>query len=367
MNRIVVKRSQLAFLLLFVAMAIASHSQTFTALASFDYNNGGDPVSSLAEGLDGNFYGVTPDGGSLNCYPLGCGALFRMSPEGKITLLNNFSCTGACPNGMKPIGGLVRASDGNLYGTTTLGANYQNCSLYLGCGTIFQFSSSDGELRTLHAFDGKTEGGLSSAALIQATDGNLYGTARVGGAADAGTVFEISPQGEVTTLYDFCSEANCADGSSPFGGLVQATNGNFYGTTRGEGKMAGTVFEITPEGVLTTLYTFCTQNNCADGTHPKDSLIQASDGNLYGTTSGGGVRRYGTIFMITLAGKLTTLHRFDLTHGANPYGGLMQATDGNLYGLTFYGGTPGPGVVYRLSTGLKTLIEVGLAEASGRR
>lgn len=417
MNRIVAKRSQLAFLLLCVTTAIVSRAQTFTTLASFNFADGGYPASSLVEGLDGNFYGVTPDGGSLDCYPLGCGALFRMSPQGAITLLNNFPCSLACLNGAKPIGSLVLASDGNFYGTTTAGGNYNNCSIFQGCGTIFELSA-DGRFRTVHAFVGKTEGGLSSAALIQATDGNLYGTARVGGVADAGTVFqvtlqgkvttlhsfrktdgsdpigalvqgsngnfygttssggahdagtvfEVTPQGDLSTLHDFCSDANCADGSSPVAGLVLTTNGNFYGTTRGGvGKAAGTIFEITPTGTLTTLYTFCAQARCADGNHPKASLIQASDGNLYGTTFSGGVQRQGTIFEITPTGTLTTLHRFQYANGANPYGGLMQASSGNFYGLATYGGTGTFGIAFSLSTGLSSFVGTRLVATPGQR
>lgn len=407
--KIIVKTRHLASLLPFalIVISIASHGQTFTALTSFDYENGAYPISSLAEGLDGNFYGVTPRGGSLRCYPLGCGSLFKMTPDGTILRSYNFSTSGGDPNGWDPIGSLVLASNGSLYGTTTAGGTFTDCSIYLGCGSIFELPSDD-RIDTLHYFEGGTEGGLVSAALIQANDGDLYGTARVGGthgygtvfkatlegnvttlhsfkqtdgsdpmgalvqgpngnfygttlsggAHYAGTVFEITPEGDSTTLHNFCSEPNCADGSSPSGGLVMATNGNFYGTTRGgPGQISGTVFELTPAGVLNTLHTFCTLKDCADGSHPKDGLIQASDGNLYGTTFEGGTQNYGTIFKITLSGTLTTLHKFDLVYGANPYGGLIQASDGNLYGLTFFGGSPGVGIAYRLNIGSDPLAE----------
>jgi uncharacterized repeat protein (TIGR03803 family) len=404
----IVQKSQSAFLVVLVltGVVIGSHAQTFTALGSFDYTNGAYPVSSLAEGLDGNFYGVTPNGGSLDCYPLGCGALFRMTPEGKIKLLYNFPYSGGDPNGSTPIGSLVLASNGIFYGTTAAGGPFTDCPVFLGCGAIFEVSAH-GEIRTLHNFDGDSEGGLVSAALIQATDGDLYGTARVGGSQGfgtvfkatlrgdvttlhsfkrtdgsdpmgalvqgpdgnfygttlsggdnfAGTVFEITPQGSLTTLHNFCSEANCADGSSPAAGLVLAANGNFYGTTRGTGQLAGTVFEITPAGVLTTLYTFCSLKGCADGSHPKDGLIPADDGNLYGTTFEGGTQNYGTIFKVTPAGTLTTIHRFDLTHGANPYGGLIQASDGNLYGLASSCASPPFGTAYRLNMASNLLAE----------
>jgi uncharacterized repeat protein (TIGR03803 family) len=398
----VFNKGRLVLLLVLVSAGLVtgSRGQTFTALGSFNFTNGGYPISSLTEGPDGNrnFYGVTPNGGSLDCYPLGCGALFSVTPEGKVKLLYNFPYSGGDANGSAPLGALVVANNGLFYGTTTEGGSFSDCQIYLGCGDIFEFSDNGG-IQTLHDFDGGSEGGLVSAGLIQATDGDLYGTARVGGSKGfgtvfkatlrgkvttlhsfnrtdgsdpmgslvqgtdgdfygttssggtsfAGTVFKITSEGSFTTLYNFCSQANCADGSSPTGGLVLATNGSFYGTTRGTGYLPGTIFEITPAGVVTTLYTFCSLKDCADGSHPKDSLIQASDGNLYGTTFDGGTQNYGTIFKVTLAGTLTTIHRFDLVYGANPYGGLIQASDGNLYGLTFFGGSPGPGVIYRLN------------------
>jgi uncharacterized repeat protein (TIGR03803 family) len=396
----IVNKSRLGLLLLLVfpGLVTCARGQAFTALGSFNFTNGGYPISSLTEGSDGNFYGVSPNGGSLDCYPLGCGALFKVTPEGKIILLYNFPYSGGDPNGSNPIGSLVLANNGVFYGTTTAGGSFTDCSIYLGCGAIFEFSDNSG-IQTIHDFDGGSEGSLISDGLIQATDGDLYGTARVGGSEGfgtvfkatlrgevttlhsfkrsdgsdpmgalvqgrdgefygttlsggknfAGTVFKITTEGSLTTLYDFCAETNCADGSSPTGGLVLATNGNFYGTTRGTGYLPGTVFEITPAGVLTTLYTFCSLKGCGDGSHPKDGLVQAIDGNLYGTTFDGGTQNYGTIFKVTPAGTLTTIHRFNLVYGANPYGGLIQASDGNLYGLTFFGGSPGPGVVYRLN------------------
>ena len=133
----------------------------------------------------------------------------------------------------------------------------------------------------------------------------------------------------MTTLHIFC-QGDCTDGAGPKGALVQAVNGNFYGTTSG-GVSSGTVFEITPAGTLTTLHSF----EGADGASPFDALIQATDGNFYGTTTQGGTSTAcsfgcGTVFKITPAGTLTTLHSFESTDGSSPYAGLIQATDGNL-------------------------------------
>jgi uncharacterized repeat protein (TIGR03803 family) len=229
-------------------------------------------------------------------------------------------------------------------------------------------------LTTLHRFDA-TDGYQPNAALIQGTDGNLYGMTAFGGAHGEGTVFKITPGGKLTTLYDFCSQSNCTDGAAPYGiRLVQATNGDFYGTTSEGGASGGnvdlcggvgcgTVFKITPSGKLTTLYSFCSQGggNCTDGTFP-NSLVQGTDGNLYGTASGGGYNGgdvchgysgCGTVFKITPSGTLTTLHTFDYTDGANSQAALVQGTDGNFYGTTTFGvasgGTYGLGTVFKIT------------------
>ena len=135
----------------------------------------------------------------------------------------------------------------------------------------------------LHTFDG-TDGSNPHASLIQATDGNFYGTAYAGGDSDNGTVFRITPAGALTTLHSF----DGADGAFPVANLVEATDGNFYGTTYFGGNCGspgcGTVFKITPSGTLTVLYVFCSQPNCSDGSLPASPLLQASDGNFYGTT-----------------------------------------------------------------------------------
>jgi uncharacterized repeat protein (TIGR03803 family) len=165
---------------------------------------------------------------------------------------------------------------------------------------------------TLHSFDG-TDGDAPSAALIQAGNGNLYGTTVSG---NNGTVFKITPSGTLTTLYTFCSQSGCTDGSGPEGGLVQATNGDFYGTTLlGGVTNNGTVFKITPSGKVTTLYSFCSQSGCTDGKNPSAGLVRATNGDFYGTTGYGGANCFnytptgcGTVFKITPSGTLTTLY-----------------------------------------------------------
>jgi uncharacterized repeat protein (TIGR03803 family) len=157
-------------------------------------------------------------------------------------------------------------------------------------------------LATLHSFDG-TDGANPHGGLVQATNGDFYGTTLVGGANDDGTVFKITPRGKLTILYSFCSLGYpCPDGVVPEAGLVQAINGDFYGTTGGAGANGngGTIFEITPSGALTTLYSFCSQNGCTDGSSPEAALIQATNGVFYGTTYYGGAYNSGTVFSLSV-------------------------------------------------------------------
>jgi uncharacterized repeat protein (TIGR03803 family) len=214
--------------------------------------------------------------------------------------------------------------------------------------TIFDFNGTDG-VAPQYMF------------LIQATDGNFYGTTTLGGQDGAGTVFKITPSGQQSVLYNFC--INCPTGSSPYAGVVQATDGNFYGTTYEGGNYGqGTVFKITPAGELTSLYSFCLGGApCVDGNLPTAALVQGSDGNLYGTTTEGGAFGEafgGTLFRITLGGTLTTLYSFGSgTDGNDPFGGLVEGTDGNLYGTTAWGGANGWGTVYRATLdGAETVI-----------
>jgi uncharacterized repeat protein (TIGR03803 family) len=206
--------------------------------------------------------------------------------------------------------------------------------------------------KTLQSFN-STDGANPYAGLVQATNGNLYGTTYGGGPVGAGTVFKMTPTGTLTTLYSFCSQSGCTDGLGVIAGLVQATNGNLYGTTINDGAngAGGTIFKITPGGTLTTLYSFCSQSGCTDGATPPAGLIQATDGNFYGTTFTGGANNDGTVFKITPSGRLATLHSFDGTDGANPWAGLMQGTDGNFYGTTSAGGANSNGMCGSIGCG----------------
>ena len=286
--------------------------------------NGAGPLA-LAQASDGNLYVTTEIGANL------CGNVVRISTNGDFTLLHSFSVDdGDYPNS------LVQAGDGNLYGTT----QYDN---FDGYGTVFRISTG-GDFTLLYSFSGGDDSAYPQA-LVQATDGNLYGTT-AGGLFDTnsssfehGTVFRITLDGDLTTLYSF---AGGDDGSSPYN-LIQASDGNLYGTDGGGKYGYGTVFRISLNGDLTTLYSFAAGD---DGGGPV-SLIQASDGNLYGT-DGGGKYSYGTVFRISTNGDFTTLYTFSGgDDGSYPYN-LIQASDGNLYG-TDGGGKYDYGTVFRIS------------------
>jgi uncharacterized repeat protein (TIGR03803 family) len=312
-------------------------TQPFTLLLSL--NSGSYLVGPLVQGLDGNLYGTTYGGGTI-----GYGTIFGITTGGTPTSLYSFSGI----DGASPVGGLTLANNGNFYGTTSMGGTR-------GDGTVFEFSPS-GLLTPLYVFNGGT-GATPDDAPVQGTDGNFYGTTEGGGTDGWGTVFKITPSGAPTTLYSFCPKgAPCADGANPYAGLVQATNGHFYGTTLGGGaNRGGTVFEIASTGPPTTLHSF----SGPDGAAPQGTLTQGTDGNFYGTTGGGGTEGYGTVFKLTPKGTLTTLHSFlNSTDGSAPVGGLVQATDGNLYGVASGGGLYGYGTIFEISTkgfGITTL------------
>ena len=339
-----------------MATAALSPAQTLTTLHSFNGNDGAIPYAGLIQATDGNFYGTTENGGVNN------GTVFKITPTGTFTTAHFFCTWSNCLDGSNPFAGLVQGTDGNLYGTTVDYGGY-------GYGNVFQLSLSD-TMTALYSFCAEAncpDQGYPFAALVQGTDGNFYGTASGEWALEGfyignGTVFKINPQGTLTTLHSFVP---LIDGEDPTAGLVEGTDGNFYGTASGGGSgrgIGGTVFKITPAGTLTTLYMFCAQTNCADGSNPYAGLIQASDGNFYGTTVVGGAysstsnQGYGTVFRITPAGTLTTLHSFSGPDGAYPQGALVQGTDGNFYGTTSaggaYGGSStnhGDGTVFRIT------------------
>ncbi len=317
---------------------------TFTAIYSFcsqaDCTDGANPFAGLIQATNGELYGTTLNGGSG-----GFGSVFKMTLGGALTTLHSFSIG----DGEEPEAALIQASNGDLYGTTMVGGAH-------GDGTVFKITPS-GTLTRLHSFDG-TDGKSPMAALVQATNGNLYGTTYGGGEHNRGTVFRMNPGGTLTTLHSF----DGTDGANPDAGLLQASNGDLYGVTGAGGAHGGgTVFKITEGGTLTTLYSFCSQSSCTDGKSPDGSLIQATDGNLYGTTNGGGANGAGTVFSINPAGTPTTLFSFSAQsgsiEGANPAAGVIQDPDGSFYGTTFTGGADDYGTIFNVSMGFSPFVK----------
>jgi uncharacterized repeat protein (TIGR03803 family) len=355
---------------------------TLTPLYSFCSAGGASctdgyyPVAGLVQDTNGDFYGTTYEGGA-NCAPYGCGTTFKIGPSGGSTFtpLYSFCTQGGCADGAEPIGGLIQANNGELYGTTQNGGTYNS-------GAVFKIGASGGStFKLVYSFCSQmvsgncTDGEYPRAGLVQATNGDLYGATYYGGANGLGTIFKITPSGALTTVYNF----DGAHGAYPSAGLVQATNGEFYGTTSGGGTSnqceggCGTVFKIkttsTPPYTLTRLYSFCHQPGCPDGASPASGLIQATNGYFYGTTYAGGANNSGTIFKIGASGGGTfqTLYTFcaagngNCTDGANPAAALVQGTSGDFYGTTEYGGDSDTcsscGTVFRLSVGLGPFVE----------
>jgi len=243
-------------------------------------------------------------------------------------------------DGSNPTAPPIQGLDGNFYGTASgQGENGRS-------GSVYKITSS-GVFTTLHSFTG-TDGAIPTAPLMQATDGNFYGTTYFGGANGAGTIFRISASGKFKVLFNFALVTGYPNAS-----LIQGSDGNFYGVTTGNsgnGYQGGFAFKMTPGGMLTVLHTF---TGGSDGDNQIGGLVQATDGNFYGTNNVGGSGGEGTIFRISSTGAFTTLYGFDNDAvGANPQNTLLQHTNGMLYGETVIGGTSNMGVFYSFDVGL---------------
>ncbi len=313
---------------------------TFTYIHNFSTANKTGP-SSLIQGSDGNFYGTTNEAGTTNP----SGTVFELTPAGTLTTLYTF--TGGS-DGDSPYS-LVQGSDGNFYGATAL--HYNEATKISTLGTIFKITPA-GALTTLHQFANSTGDGSEAIAIIQGSDGNLYGTTD-GGVNATGTVFQLTTAGDFTTLYNFDATDDATDdnfangnGADPDGALIQGSDGNFYGTTsRGGPDAVGTVFQITSTGAFKSLYQF----KATDSYYP-DGLVQGADGNFYGQTGVSSVSEYGSIFQLTPAGVLTTVHIFNVADGAYPQGPLVLGSGGDIYGSTYQGGANGYGTVFQMNT-----------------
>jgi uncharacterized repeat protein (TIGR03803 family) len=268
----------------------------------------------------------------------GRGTVFKMTQTGTVTNLAFFS-TG---NGRKPTCRLVQGNNGDLYGTT-FGISIGSPGPSDG-GTVFKVTTN-GVLTTLVSFTG-TNGFNPFVGLVQGTDGGFYGATDYGGPTNLsssfgfGTIFKVTPSGVFTMLMAF----NKINGAHPVSELVQGSDGNFYGTTEFSTGTQGTIFQITPAGSLTTLHSF----GGPDGTYPYGKLLLTSDGSFYGTTYHGGAHNLGTVFRRNGAGVMTTLVSFNGSNGRNPIAGLVKASDGNFYGTTEGRGTNSHGTVFKM-------------------
>ncbi|HEV2397428.1 MAG TPA: choice-of-anchor tandem repeat GloVer-containing protein [Candidatus Sulfotelmatobacter sp.] len=394
-----------------VGLTVPCHAQIYTTLVSFDGTNGANPYyGPLVQGRDGNLWGTTAGGTS------GWGTIFKVTPAGVLTTMYNFCSQTSCADGYNPVAGLVLGRDGNFYGTTLMGGN-EGCAFPQSCGVIFKITPK-GVYTVLHTYintdlaagpvgrliqasngtfygDGGIDNGgmavfkvtsagtyteiaswvLATAGypyggVIQGTDGLLYGTTSIGGTGTCndgcGTVFKIQTNGKkMVVLHSF----NATDGVGPIAGLIQATDGYFYGATREGGSsltncqgnsgysVCGTLFKISSGGAFTSLYSFCPETGCFDGSAPMGTPIQATDGNLYGTTyQGGALLGNGTIYQWNPTSQTySTLYTFP--GNDDTVAGLVQATNGKFYGTNFYGGNSpdcpyGCGAIFSFDMGL---------------
>jgi uncharacterized repeat protein (TIGR03803 family) len=310
-----------------------------------DSSYGAYPYSGLLRDSIGNLYGTFWGGATSYGGVNGLGAVFEVNPAGNETILHSF--TGA-PDGQYPEAGLVKDSEGNLYGTTTEGGTSVACADGNGCGTIFKIDGVTGTETVLYSFAGGTDGGLPVFGTLLLLSGNLYGTTQSGGVYEQGTVFKFNlKSGKETVVHSFSGFPT--DGTAPQGGLIRDTSGNLYGTTFQGGSFGpGTVFKINIKtGFETVLYSFA--GGSSDGSNPYSALVIDKLGNLYGTTYAGGANGCGTIFELPLNGAEIILHSFSLpTDGGSPFAGLVRDSEGNLYGTTENGGPGGFGTVFKL-------------------
>jgi uncharacterized repeat protein (TIGR03803 family) len=313
---------------------LAHGSSTVTPLASFNDTNGANPYGGLIMDASGNLYGTTTVGGASQD-----GTVFELAHgSGTISMLALFNYS----DGANPQGGLVMDSSGNLYGTTRAGgANF--------AGTIFEVAKGSGTITTLASFNGTTGGAVSG--LVMDASGNLYGTTQSQGANSDGSVFELAHgSGTITTLASF----NVANGGGPVADLIMDGSGNLYGTTTGGGANTyGTVFKLAQgSGTITTLASF----NQTNGSEPASRLVMDQSGNLYGTTYIGGANGVGTVFEVVQgSGTITTLASFNVSNGQHPSGSLVRDSSGNLYATTTAGGLNDNGTVFEVAQGSGTI------------
>jgi uncharacterized repeat protein (TIGR03803 family) len=369
----------LALLLALAITAPPTQAQNyqFKVLHTFNGNDGANPYAELVRDTAGNIYGTTQVGGSVKgvCASVGCGTAFKLNKDGKQVWLHNFMGG----NGKQPLAGLLRSTEGNLYGTTTYGGDGAKVcgGVTIGCGVIFKLDGA-GKETVLHRFKGTPDGFQPQPLLVEDTSGNLFGTTTLGGTSGGlGTIFKLNKTAD-TVLYSFTGGS---DGCYPAPGVTLDAAGNLYGVAIQGGAAFcnsgyGVVFELDTTGALTVLHTF----EGSDGAYPSSVLLFDSVGNLYGTTDGGGnstqcgSQGCGTVFELSPQGdgewSETVLYNFcalaDCVDGDGPGGDLVRDSFGNLYGTAHSGGTHGEGVVFKLdASGNETVLHNFTGEADG--
>jgi uncharacterized repeat protein (TIGR03803 family) len=323
---------------------IATQGVALETLYSFTANSIGDsPNAGLIQSSNGRFYGTAFSGGSQ-----GNGTVFQMDSNGLVTLVYAFpngTAGNNPPNGQGPYDALIQGTNGFLYGTAIYGGANDD-------GTVFRMTTNGTGVEAW-SLNSASSGEWPYAGLVQGQNGDFYGTANFGGANGYGEVFKLTPGGALTGIYSFDNE----DGAYPTPTLMQGGDGNFYGATFGGGaNSSGTIFRMTPAGVFTSLFSFAETN----GAMPVWALTEDLAGNFYGATFGGGAYGAGTVFKLAADGAFTCLYSFTGGNdGANPNGGLLLASDGNLYGTTQVGGAYRFGTLFRISLDgtLATLVQ----------
>jgi uncharacterized repeat protein (TIGR03803 family) len=319
------------------------------AIHTFDGSDGKIPAG-VTLGTDGNLYGAAVNGGASDL-----GVLFKINTGGAYTILYSF---GVGTDGITPPAPPIEGRDGNFYGTTGPGTG--------NAGTIYKYSSL-GTFSTIFTFNSNDlQGSQLETSLLQGANGNLYGTAQLGGASNCGTIFEISTSGVL--LYDYSFPCGTG-GTYPAGQLIQASDGNFYGTTLEGGSTVancgsrgcGIVFKMTKSGVVSVLHRFVGGGN--DGSEPVAGLVQGTDGNLYGSTSLGGLAGVGVIYQITTGGAEKLVYSFVNRVGQHPQATLLQHTNGEFYGTTYQGGQYEEGTLYSFNMGLGPFVTFVLPAA----
>lgn len=326
--------ASIALSLAFLPCVSFGQTYTFSTVVNFSSTGKGPsyPSNLIIDG-NGNLYGTSYAGGAH-----GAGTVFRVSPAGVVNVVHSFA--GSPSDGQSPYDAPVRDSAGNLYGTTYSGGSTNNCSGRPGCGTVFKVSPTAGET-VLYNFSGGSDGSTPLGSLTLDPSGDLYGISE---GSQLGVMFKISASGTFSTIYNFPQYPG------PGATLIQNRVGNFFGTSYDGGSGAGSVFEISPLGQETTLYSF---SGGADGSEPNTKLTQDSQENFYGTTFAGGANSAGTLYKIDKNKNFSVLYSFcqlaNCADGELPYGWVTLDSAGNLYGLTFNESSSNPGLVFKLT------------------